>query len=268
MMKKIIIDEVKCIHCGQCIRECVVNCIQLNEKRVPGYISNGNQMCVGCQHCLAVCPTGAFSFEDVKPEGSEAVTFGNSEALLGLMKSRRSVRFFKKQDVPEETLVKLVNMLAYPPKGGNADSLHFSLVRTSEKMGEIKKVTYDTIQGIKNGSPIIEFCRDNFNKGTDFIYRSAPAMIGVSVNKRKAVTGCENADPIIALSYLELYAQSLGLGTLWSDCTVSVMHELPNVRSLLEIPEDYELNYTMLIGIPAVRYQRTVQREPAHVTLL
>ena len=93
-------------------------------------------------------------------------------------------------------------------------------------------------------------------------------MVAVSVDNSKVIAGCENADPIIALSYLDLYAQSLGLGTLWTDATLTVMKELPEVRALLEIPDECELNYVMLLGVPAIQYRRTVQREPAHVTMI
>lgn len=268
MVKKINVDKDKCIHCGMCIGECVVGCIRFDEKKIPRYIPNGDQMCVGCQHCFAVCPTGALSFGDKNPADSLKVDYGDSEHLLGLIKSRRSVRFFKKQDVPKKKISQIIDMLAYPPKGGNADSLHFSIVGTADKMKRIIDFTYKTIQGIENGSPVIEFCRENFNKGIDFIYRGAPSMFAVSVDKSKAVAGCENADPIIALSYLDLYAQSLGLGTLWSDCTLSVMNELPEVKAMLEIPERFELNYTMLLGMPTVKYQRTVQREAANVKII
>lgn len=268
MEKKITIDKDKCIHCGMCIRECVVGCIQFNEAKIPQYIPDGSKMCVGCQHCFAVCPTGALSFGDKNPGDSLQVDYGDSERLLRLIKSRRSVRFFKKQDVPKEKISQIVDMLAYPPKGGNADSLHFSIVGTAEQMERIISFTYKTIQGIENGSPVIKFCRENFSKGIDFIYRGAPSLIAVSVDKSKAVAGCENADPIIALSYLDLYAQSLGLGTLWSDCTLTVMNELPEVKAMLEIPEGFELNYTMLLGMPTVKYQRTVQRESAYVKII
>ena len=224
--------------------------------------------CVGCQHCFAVCPTGALSFGGKDPADSLKAGYGDSEELLRLIKSRRSVRSFKQQDIPSEKISMLTEMLAYPPKGGNADSLHFSIVGTAEKMQAIKNFTYDTIRSIDKGSPIIDFCREQFNKGIDFIYRSAPSMIAASVDKAKAVPGCENADPIIALSYLDLYAQSIGIGTLWSDCTLSVMNELPAVRAMLEIPAGYELNYILLLGLPSLKYQRTVQREAANVTII
>ncbi len=251
-----------------CLQECVVGCIAFDSEKIPGYILDGDKMCVGCQHCFAVCPTGALSFGGKNPADSLKVGYDDSEELLRLIKSRRSVRFFKQQDVPSEKISMLTEMLAYPPKGGNADSLHFTIVGTLEKMQAIKNFTYDTIQSMDKGSPVIEFCREKFNKGIDFIYRSAPSMIAVSVDKSRAIPGCENADPIIALSYLDLYAQSIGLGTLWSDCTLSVMNELSKVKAMLKIPAGYELNYTLLLGIPSVTYQRTVQREAANIQIL
>lgn len=268
MIKSITVDKSKCIHCGMCVRDCIVNCIEFDAEKIPRYVEGGDKICVGCQHCMAICPKGALSFGGKNPAESDVAGYGNSEELLRLIKSRRSIRFFKKQDVPSEKISKLVEMLAYPPKGGNVDSLHFSIVGTAEKMRAIEKITYDTIANISQGSPVIEFCRENYNRGVDFIYRGAPSMVAVSVNKSKAIPGCENADPIIALSYLELYAQSLGLGTLWTDAALSVANELPEVKAMLEIPDGYELNYIMLLGVPAVKYQRTVQRAPADVKII
>lgn len=268
MIKSITVDENKCIHCGMCVRDCIVQCIQFDAKKIPRYVEGGDKICVACQHCMAICPKGALSFGGKNPADSDAAGYGNSEDLLRLIKSRRSFRFFQKQDIPPEKLSKIADMLAFPPKGGNVDSLHFSIVGTAEKMRAIEKLTYETIAAIPQGSPVIEFCRDNYNKGIDFIYRGAPSLVAVSVNKAKAIPGCENADPIIALSYLELYAQSLGLGTLWTDAALSVLNELPEVKAMLEIPADYELNYVMLLGVPAIKYKRTVQREPANVQII
>ncbi|MBR3745512.1 MAG: nitroreductase family protein [Selenomonadaceae bacterium] len=268
MIKSVTVDAGKCIHCGMCIRDCVVGCIEFDEEKIPRYVEGGEKICVGCQHCMAICPKGALSFGGKKPDESDAAGYVDSEELLRLIKSRRSVRFFQSKDVPPEKISALVDMLAFPPKGGNADSLHFSIVGTAEKMRAIKNFTYETIQAAKNSSPVIEFFRENYNKGIDFIYRAAPSMVAVSVNKEKAVAGCENADPIIALSYLELYAQSLGVGTLWCDAALTVANELPEVKALFEIPDGFELNYIMLLGVPAIKYKRTVQREPANVKII
>lgn len=268
MQKSITIDKNKCIHCGMCIKDCIVNCIEFDSEKIPKYVKDGDRKCIACQHCMAICPAGALSFGGKNPDDSEPVGYCNSDDLLRLIKSRRSVRFYKNQDVPPKKIAKLTEMLAYPPTGGNVDNLHFSIVGTAEKMHAIIKDTYDKILSSDKDSPVIKFSREQYKKGKDLIYRGAPSMIAVSVDKSKAIVGCENADPIISLSYFELYAQSLGLGTVWCDLALTIAQEIPEVRALLEIPENYTLNYIMLLGVPNIKYKRTVQREPAHVKVI
>ena len=61
------IDESKCIHCGQCIRDCSVKALKFNDKQIPEI---DEKKCFKCQHCLAVCPVGALSVCDKRPENS------------------------------------------------------------------------------------------------------------------------------------------------------------------------------------------------------
>ena len=135
-------------------------------------------------------------------------------------------------------------------------------------MDEIRKTTYDIVMSRENPSYIEALAKDAFSKGNDIIYRGAPSMIAVAIDKSKTVKGCETADPIIALSYFELYAQSLGLGTLWCDLALTISRQIPEVYALLEIPQNYTLDYIMLFGIPRVKYSRTVQPEKFDIKLL
>lgn len=266
MKKGITIDKSKCIHCGQCIRDCIVGCIKFDAEKIPEYVDGGENMCVACQHCMAICPAGALSFGDKDAKNSDPAGYGNSDDLLRLIKTRRSVRQYKKQDIPAETISKLTEMLAYPPTGGNIADLHFSIVGSSAKMQKFVNITKEKIATLD--SPTAKIIKGYYDKGMDFVYRGAPSMIAVSVNTAKAIPGCENADPIIALSYLDLYAQSLGLGTVWVDAALSAAKEIPEIQAMLKIPEGYELNYIMLLGIPAVKYHRTVQKDSAYVDII
>lgn len=266
LKKSITIDKNKCIHCGMCIKDCIVGCIKFSTEKIPEYVECGESMCVACQHCMAICPVGALSFGEKNPKNSESVNYGNSDDLLSLIKSRRSFRHYKAENIPAETISKLTEMLAYPPTGGNVDTLHFSIVGSLEKMQEIVKITREKVQILD--SPIAKILKDYYDKGMDFVYRDAPSMIAVSVNTAKAVPGCENADPIIALSYLDLYAQSLGLGTLWTDAALSIIKEIPEIQTMLKIPEGYSLNYIMLFGMPAIKYHRTAQPDPAYIDII
>ncbi len=268
MLKGIAIDKENCIHCGMCIDDCVMGIIECDEAGIPRYAPGSEDTCVGCQHCMAVCPTGALSFGGKLSKNSTPVGFGKSEDVLQLIKSRRSIRFYKNENVPDETLHKLTEMLPFIPTGGNADNLHFSIVATKEKMDEIRNITYNKIMSIKNPSKFQLAAKKSFAEGKDIIYRGAASMIAVAIDKDKTIEGCETADPIIALSYFELYAQSLGLGTLWCDMAVTIANQIPDVHSLLEIPKDYSLNYIMLFGIPSIKYSRTIQPEMFNIKLL
>ena len=268
MEKKISVDKTKCIHCGLCVKDCMSYALQMGPLQMPEYTGCGQDRCLSCQHCMSICPTGALSFGGLNPANSEEVGYGNSDELLRLIKSRRSVREYKDIDVPAEKLYKIKKMLAYPPTGGNEECLHFSIVGSKAKMDEIRKLSYDRIMESCDFAPIYKFLREIFNSGEDIIYRGASSMVVVCVNEEKVVPGCETKDPVIALSYLELYAQSLGLGTLWNDLAVKVVNQIDELATLLKIPEGYTIGYVMLLGIPDVKYKRTVQKETHNVTIL
>lgn len=260
MERKIKIDEKKCIHCGKCINDCLFGCLEFDENKIPRHSSLGSN-CIACQHCMAICPVGAFSFNGKNPENSTKVDYGNDVELLNLIKSRKSIRAYKNENIPQEKFEKIKEMLPFVPTGANINDLHFSIVETKEKMNEIIKLTYEKILTADDNLPLIQLCKTSYKNGCDIIYRGAPSMIAVAVDTKKAIQGCENADPIIALSYLDLYAPTIGLGTLWCDMALVMANQFPEIYSLLEIPENYTLNYTMLLGIPDVKYQRTAQPE-------
>ena len=111
-------------------------------------------------------------------------------------------------------------------------------------------------------SPLVkhfETYKDAFEKGEDIMFRDAPHMIVVSspVN-----APCAPQDPVIALSYIELYAQSKGFGTCWCGYAEICIKMFPELCDILEIPKGYTPVYAMLLGKPAVKYARTPQPEP------
>ena len=267
MERKIEVSKNKCIHCGRCIRDCIVSCLKFDGEKIPVY-SDGGVSCVMCQHCMAVCPMGALSFGGKKPDESAPFMTVKPDELLNMMKSRRSIRHYKDEDIPPETIQKLTELLAYTPKGGNVDALHFSVVSTRAKMQEVRNLSHDSIMKLETDSPMLNTLKQWVSSGHDMIFRGAPSMIVVSVDRKKAVPGCEDVDPIIALSYFELYANSLGIGTLWDDAAEGVIANCPDVRKFLGIPEGYTPNFALLMGVPAVSYRRAVQKEEAYVTIV
>ncbi len=263
-MKTIEINKEKCVRCGMCISDCLSSCIEFDKDNFP-YMKN-EENCISCGHCMAICPTGALSFNHKNPEESEPVNYYD---ILSLIKSRRSIRQYKDEEISEEMFGKLENMLSYVPTGCNAHSLHFSIVKNKASMDMIRNRVNELVLktlSYKALSPIadkFEKYKKMFEEGKDVIFRGAPHMV-VASSSIKAP--CALEDPIIALSYLELYAQHLGLGTCWCGFAEMCLKFFPEICDMLEIPSGYKPVYVMLLGVPAVKYQRTVQPEPVKIT--
>ena len=258
------IDEEKCIHCGQCVRECIVNCLRMNDDNIPEFIPYKEGSCIKCQHCFAVCPTGALSIWGKNPETSENIKQINSDDILSLIKSRRSIRTYKQENIDAELLNKLKYMLKYVPTGVNNHSLHFAIVDDLSVMNDIRaKLTPKLIKFLDNKvtkttMPHFASISTYLKDGSDIIFRGAPHMIIVSTPTNAP---CKDIDPTISLSYFELYAQALGLGTLWCGFAEKCFKLFPEFCDYVGVPRGYKLGYVMLFGYPDVNYSRTTQPE-------
>ena len=155
-------------------------------------------------------------------------------------------------------------MLPYIPTGCNYNSLHFSIVESRSVMDKIKNYTYERLLKLISNKFTAKYAgkfaryKEAFEKGEDVIYRNDPHMIVVSSSIKAP---CTNVDPIIALSYIELYTQSLGLGTCWCGFAQTCFKLLPKLSSVVKVPAGYKPVYAMLLGKPAVKYQRTILPE-------
>ena len=101
-MTKIKIDKEKCIKCGACIKDCMTYSLIKDEEGFAKVATVGETRCLSCQHCFAICPTGAISFEEKSPQDASSTNFANPNDILGLIKSRRSIRQFKENEISNE----------------------------------------------------------------------------------------------------------------------------------------------------------------------
>ena len=264
------IDENKCVHCGKCVNDCVSGIIKMNSDNIPSISKEDENRCIKCQHCLAICPVGAISILDKNPDNSSLCkNFPNSEQLLNLIQSRRSFRSYKKENLPQETMQKLKDMIKYAPTGCNNHNLHISIIDDVEVMDKFRNRTNNMIKKIFLSTKLNKFMnkfskyKDAFLNGEDVIFRNAPHIIVVS---SPITAPCANEDPIIALSYFELYAQSLGVGTLWCGFAQMCLKLFPELCDYLEIPDGYKPVYVMLFGLTNTKYTRTTQPEEYNIT--
>ena len=258
------VDHEKCTRCSLCISDCPVMIIEKDENRFPFIKPEKEKRCIKCQHCLAICPDAAISILGKIPEDSVSTSdMPSAKQVETLIRTRRTVRQFKKEDIEPELLDNILKVTANCPSGENKRDLLFTVIDKRKDMEMFISAAYDLIEArIQNKTLPEEFgiyglFLKRFKAGHDIIFRNAPHLMLVSSPKENATP---TADSYIAMSYFELYAATNGIGTVWLGFLAHMFEFMPEIKKLLNLPEDHETPYAMLFGKPKIKYPRGVQR--------
>lgn len=270
------VDSQKCIGCGQCVKEC----FPADIKMVDGKAKIRNITCFKCGHCIAVCPTNAITTDEYNMD--EVVEYSKEkfdiapENLLNFIKFRRTIRQFKKQDVEAEKLTKIIEAGRFTQTGSNMQDVSYTVV--TENLEQIKLMTYETLKNmgehlLANLTPEtmiykryaqlwVAMHKEYTGKpdGKDNLFFNAPSII--------VVTAKSDVDGALASSNMELMTNALGLGTFFSGFFVRAAQENKEIVQLLGVPEGKKIVTCMVVGYPAVKYQRTVPRKDADIKWL
>ena len=261
-----VVDGEKCTRCGECVKDCPVGIIVL-EKDAPTLNVEKADLCLKCQHCLAICPEAAVSVLGKDPADSRqlAGNLPSAEQVETLVRGRRSVRRFAPEPVAGDMIRRLLQTAAHAPTGRNNLGVLFTVVEDQTTMRQLREATLAGVrqavaeERLPKGMEFFGGVVKAWDRGIDVIFRDAPHLLVVSGLKTAPTP---QADGYIALTTFELMASSLGLGTLWDGfARWALVDVAPEVGARLGIPESHQLVYTMLFGHPAVHYHRTVQRD-------
>lgn len=145
-----------------------------------------------------------------------------SDALLELLKSRRSIRRFKPTPVPLELVLKAIDAARYAPSAKNSQPWRFIIVEDPairRRLGEIHA-----------------YARPLLN---------APLAVIVACVSEESPTSylldCANAT-----IYFMLAAHALGLGTVW----VQTLRNIGELREILGLPANVTPVSMLAVGYP------------------
>ena len=131
----IAVDAEKCVRCGACVRDCIVEVLKPGADGVPCVASGEERFCLNCQHCLAVCPQGAVVCNGVTPEECAGIgPLPGAAELFNLLRQRRSIRQYRPENLEPEIIDRLVESLAWIPTGCNDHRLFFTVIREQREM--------------------------------------------------------------------------------------------------------------------------------------
>ncbi len=196
----------------------------------------------------------------------------NIQDLEKLIKGRRSVRQWKKQEVPEEMLEKAVALATWAPNGGNYQGWRFVVVKNR---GVIAKMA-DAVQSVANKMATWPEAKSweedikRYQKNASF-FRNAPACIGVLTGEyqspmekllvarepvdpeAKRVMGFRRSAPTVvqsvaaAVTTMLLVFHQMGLGAVW---LVSPIQAKKEIETILKAPSTMNLVCLVAVGYP------------------
>ncbi len=186
------------------------------------------------------------------------------ESFLELVKSRRSIRRFKPEPIPDEYVDKIIEAARWAPSGSNSQSWEFVVVKKQELKDGI-------VRFFEEGSALayrMELTRAPERRHPAFAkppggtpgFASAPVFILVCgdlrtqnafplsvVLQRKQITF--NSNQANAILCMHLAATALGLGSQWVSTTAFAYVQC-HIKELLGLPEELEIYDMMAVGYP------------------
>lgn len=228
--------------------------------------------CCHCGHCMAVCPQGAISvhYNHGRPAAcdreTEPVTPGQ---IARHFQMRRSVRYYKHDPVPRETLNDVLEIVRYAPSGMNGQPVHWKVIRdpgaVQDLAEEIIAWARDIVknQPVHPLSPILPMIIGKWESGRDLICHGAPALVIAHGDKNNPNL---STDSVIAMTHLDLAAPAFGLGTCWAGFVQIAADASPYVARALQLPENHRSFCAMLVGYPEHTFHRVPQRDALRVT--
>lgn len=149
--------------------------------------------------------------------------------LLELMRTRRSIRVYSGEAIPDETLEQVLQAGLLSPSGKNTRPWEFVVVRNKETLLRMSE------------------CR----VGAAKMLKGADCAIVVLGDSNKTDTVIEDCS--IAMSNMHLMAHALGLGSCWIQ---GRLRQAPDgstteetLRRILGFPEQYHLEAILSLGV-------------------
>ncbi len=150
--------------------------------------------------------------------------------LLDIMKTRRSIRVYKDQEVEQEKVDIILKSALLAPTGRATRAWEFIVVNDKDKIKKLSR------------------CRN----GAARFLEGAPLAIVVSIDEEKASTWVEDAS--ISAVYIQLAAHSLGLGSCWAHVRERSYSKTQSsesyVKEVLGVPEKIRILCIIGIGYP------------------
>ncbi len=173
--------------------------------------------------CIQILPSRKISTNPVK--FNESCDFRIIMNVLEAIETRRSVRRYRSEPIPDGDLKKILEAARLAPSAGNRQPWRFVVVRdeeTRKKLGEIAR-------------------------GQTWISDAGVIVAALAMDKKspEVYERWAERDVMTAVEHMVLAAWSLGYGTCW----IGAFYE-DQVKELLGVPEEMTVVNLLPMGVP------------------
>jgi nitroreductase/NAD-dependent dihydropyrimidine dehydrogenase PreA subunit len=266
------IDESKCKKDGICVKECPSGIIRLGgEETHPRVEPEDEIACSTCGHCVAVCPQGALSHSRMPMEECTAIKnelWIDHEQAVQFLRSRRSTRQFQDKPVEKDKILRLIEIARYAPTSGNTQLVEWVVFTDRNQLKEFSRLTVNYLREMLREAPrsaippYVPRVVSAWDAGHDGVLRNAPVLILASA-PREAVNGM--VDLTLSMSYLDLAAPTLGLGTCWAGLLQRGLLQWPPLKEAFSLPDAHVHHFPMMLGYSKAKYYRLPERKPPRI---
>ena len=291
------IDSETCKACGICGHVCprhVTETIEREGGKVTIVSHERLDLCMGCGQCAAVCPNRSIQvdgldLEEFKPLQELEI---EENQLLSLMEQRRSIRRYKDKPVPRDILDRIIEAAHRAPTGTSRRSTGVIVVDKPDILKTLSNLIYELYERLDKalGNPIARFfvkrrvgqrmlgTLEDFvmpgmrwyirwyreNRSDEILRDCAVLMLFHSpVREPMGEANC-----VLAAFHAIFMAEVLGIGTCFNDLIPPACNRVPEIRRLLDLPEEREIYASITLGYPKYKFKRIIPRRLAEVRYL
>ena len=183
--------------------------------------------------------------------------------LLKAIQSRRSIRKFKSDEVPDAVIRELLDAARLAPSGSNLQATRFVVIKSPVERMKLKECT--PLSFVAHAPVIIACCIDREAMGNTLVrYRELmeaqafagtpldddPALLEAAAKRQSSmdqatVKAYLTLNAAIAIEHIVLRAVDLGLGSCWI-----MMFNSAKTKRMLELDDRYDVVALLPVGYP------------------
>jgi nitroreductase len=247
------------------------------------------ERCIGCGHCVALCTRGAVGHPDFPPGSVRPVNremLPGPDALMELLRARRSARVFQNKPVPRELVEKVIEAARLAPTAHNEQGTQYIVLQDKAELKQITDLTAAFLgrmakqlrnpvlrrffalldrNGVKRAWDMVEsfeLVAKAALEGDDKVFRGAPCVL------------LFHADPVLpyadksvqlAVQNAALMCEALGLASFYTGFVAAACDRGVRFPALAGMPKGCRVYAGLAIGYSKFAFDQWPDRKPAAV---